>query len=88
MHIAGMATFEVGSLKTSDGGIDIDRIRDYVASRLHLIPRYRQRLAHVPMEHHPVWVDDEHFNPKTSFRGGLAKRIVLIPVQGRRVPQL
>jgi WS/DGAT/MGAT family acyltransferase len=62
MHIAGVATFEAGPLKTSDGGIDIDKIRDYVASRLHLIPRYRQRLAHVPMENHPVWVDDEHFN--------------------------
>ena len=62
MHIAGIATFEAGPLQTSDGGIDIDKIRDYVASRLHLIPRYRQRLAHVPMENHPVWVDDEHFN--------------------------
>jgi diacylglycerol O-acyltransferase len=62
MHIAGLATFESGPLKTSDGGVDIDKIRDYVASRLHLIPRYRQRLAYVPLENHPVWVDDEHFN--------------------------
>jgi WS/DGAT/MGAT family acyltransferase len=62
MHVAGSATFEAGALQTADGGIDIDKIRDYVASRLHLIPRYRQRLAHVPIEHHPVWVDDEHFN--------------------------
>lgn len=62
MHIAGIATFEAGSLATNDGGIDIDKIRDYVASRLHLIPRYRQRLAHSPVDNHPVWVDDEHFN--------------------------
>ena len=26
------------------------------------IPRYRQRLAQMPLEGHPVWVDDEHFN--------------------------
>ncbi len=62
MHVTGTATFESGPLRTADGGIDIDKIRDYVASRLHLIPRYRQRLAYIPMTNHPVWVDDEHFN--------------------------
>jgi diacylglycerol O-acyltransferase len=62
MHIAGCATFEAGPLRTADGGIDIAKIRHYVDSRLYLIPRYRQRLALVPIENHPVWVDDEHFN--------------------------
>jgi WS/DGAT/MGAT family acyltransferase len=32
-----------------------------VASRLHRLPRYRQRLAWIPVEGHPVWVDDPHF---------------------------
>src|SRR5262249_20639514 len=41
---------------------DIDKIRAYVNARLHLIPRYRQRLAYIPVESHPVWVDDAHFN--------------------------
>jgi diacylglycerol O-acyltransferase / wax synthase len=62
MHVAGTATYEVGSLRTPEGGIDIDRIRGYVSSRLHLIPRYRQRLAFIPLENHPVWVDDAYFN--------------------------
>jgi WS/DGAT/MGAT family acyltransferase len=62
MHIAGCATFKAGPLQTAEGGIEIDKIRNYVASRLHLIPRYRQRLAHTPIGHHPVWVDDAHFN--------------------------
>lgn len=62
MHVAGTATCEAGPLRTADGGIDIDKIRAYVASRLHLIPRYRQRLVHVPVENHAVWIDDEHFN--------------------------
>lgn len=61
MHIAATATFEAGPLQTAEGGIDVDRIRRYVASRLHLIPRYRQRLAHTPFSHHPIWIDDEHF---------------------------
>src|SRR3989442_3545251 len=62
MHVAGTATYEAGPLRRPDGGIAIDRIRDYVASRLHLIPRYRQVLAWTPIEGHPVWVDDAHFN--------------------------
>ena len=34
-----------------------------ILSRLHLVPRYRQRLAFVPFEQgRPVWVDDPHFN--------------------------
>jgi diacylglycerol O-acyltransferase len=62
MHIAATTIFEAGSLAGPMGGIDIDKIREYVASRLHLIPRYRQRLAYVPFGRLPVWVDDEHFN--------------------------
>jgi diacylglycerol O-acyltransferase len=62
MHIAGTATFAAGSLKKPEGGIDIDTIREYVNARLHLIPRYRQRLAHIPLEGQPVWIDDDHFN--------------------------
>jgi diacylglycerol O-acyltransferase / wax synthase len=31
--------------------------------RLHLVPRYRQKLAYVPLDAgRPVWVDDPHFN--------------------------
>ncbi len=62
MHIAGTATYEVGPLRRADGGVDVERIRAYVDSRLHLIPRYRQVLARTPIENHPVWVDDQHFN--------------------------
>src|SRR5262249_7520458 len=62
MHLGGTAIFEPGPLATPDGGVDIDRIRARIASRLHQIPRYRQRLAWVPVQNHPVWVDDHHFN--------------------------
>ncbi len=62
MHVSGIATFETGGLRSASGGVDVERIRDYVASRLHLIPRYRQVIRHVPVENHPVWVDDAHFN--------------------------
>jgi diacylglycerol O-acyltransferase len=62
MHVAGTARYQAGPLRQPDGGIDIERIREYVVSRLHLISRYRQVLAHTPVEGHPVWVDDQHFN--------------------------
>ncbi len=61
-HVAGMLIFEAGELKRPDGGIDVDRIKRFIESRLHLIPRYRQRLAYVPLERYPVWVDDAHFD--------------------------
>ena len=62
MHVGGTMIFEAGPLRTASGGIDVDRVRAYIGSRLHLVPRYRQRLAFVPIENAPVWVDDDHFN--------------------------
>ena len=61
-HIAATLVFDAGPLRTPDGGVDADRIRRYIASRLHRIPRYRQKLAWIPIEGHPVWVDDDTFN--------------------------
>ncbi len=62
MHIAGIQIFEAAPLRTPEGGIDIDRIRAFCASKLHHIPRYRQRLAWIPVDGFPVWVDDDHFS--------------------------
>jgi len=62
MHIGAVAVFEGGPLVTSEGGVDIDRVRALMEAGIHRIPRYRQRLAWVPVFHHPVWIDDEHFN--------------------------
>jgi len=67
-HVAATVILRSGGLRTREGGIDAARIRAYVASRLHLIPRYRQRLAVVPIERHPVWVDDEHFQVEYHVR--------------------
>jgi diacylglycerol O-acyltransferase len=62
MHIAATIVFRSGPLRTAAGGVDIERIRDYISACLHLLPRYRQRLARIPIARHPVWVDDPHFN--------------------------
>ncbi|HLY37153.1 MAG TPA: wax ester/triacylglycerol synthase family O-acyltransferase [Candidatus Binatia bacterium] len=61
MHVGAVMLFDAAPLRTADGGIDIDRIRRAVHSRLHLVPRFRQRVAYVPWEGVPVWVDDDRF---------------------------
>jgi diacylglycerol O-acyltransferase / wax synthase len=62
MHVTGVALFDAAPLKTDEGGIDIERIKAHVRSKLQYIPRYRQRLEWVPYDRRPVWVDDDHFN--------------------------
>jgi len=62
MHVMWTWIFESKSLTKEDGGIDIERIRAYIASRLHWIPRYRQRLEYIPVTNDPVWVDDDRFH--------------------------
>jgi WS/DGAT/MGAT family acyltransferase len=40
-----------------------------IAARLHLVPRYRRRLAYPPFGiARPVWVDDPHFNVRYHLR--------------------
>jgi len=68
MHVGATCVFDVGPLAGPDGGIDIDRVRAYVESRLHLIPRYRQHIARIPIEGHPVWVDDDQFDIRYHVR--------------------
>ena len=56
MHIAGVCVFE-GPAPSIEDFIAL------IAGKLHLIPRYRQRVRKVPLElGRPVWVDDPHFN--------------------------
>jgi diacylglycerol O-acyltransferase len=67
MHVGAVAIFGPGP-HTSDTGVDITTLRRLIESRLESIPRYRQRIATVPFEGHPVWVDDEHFNLEYHVR--------------------
>ncbi|MFI5397404.1 MAG: wax ester/triacylglycerol synthase family O-acyltransferase [Candidatus Binatia bacterium] len=62
MHIGAVAILEAGPLVSSRGGLDVERIRAHIAAGLDEVPRHRQRLAFIPIEHHPVWVDDARFN--------------------------
>ena len=62
MHVASVMVFE-GDTPT------YDELLEAIEERLHLVPRYRQRLAHVPFNQgRPVWVDDPHFNIRYHLR--------------------
>jgi diacylglycerol O-acyltransferase len=62
MHVASVMIFE-GRAPTPQ------ELVEHVRGRLHLVPRYRQRLAYVPLDQgRPVWTDDPHFNPHYHIR--------------------
>ncbi|HYR96530.1 MAG TPA: wax ester/triacylglycerol synthase family O-acyltransferase [Candidatus Binatus sp.] len=53
----------VGGVYTVEGPLDFDRLRADLMSRLHLIPRYTERVVTVPFNlAHPTWEPDPHFD--------------------------
>jgi WS/DGAT/MGAT family acyltransferase len=62
MHVASVLTF-AGSAPPYDD------LLEAISKRLHLVPRYRQKLAFVPYgQGRPKWVDDPHFNLSYHLR--------------------
>jgi diacylglycerol O-acyltransferase len=56
MHVASTTIFE-------GPAPSYEEIREHISSRLHLVPRFRQKLRFVPLgQGRPVWIDDPHFN--------------------------
>ncbi len=64
------ARLHVASVTVFDGPAPrYDELRELVEARLHLVPRFRRRLAEVPLDQgRPVWVDDPHFNLRYHLR--------------------
>jgi diacylglycerol O-acyltransferase / wax synthase len=56
MHVASTTLFEGPAPSYPE-------FRDHIGSRLHLVPRFRQKLRFIPLSQgRPVWVDDPHLN--------------------------
>jgi diacylglycerol O-acyltransferase len=81
MAIGGVLIFEKGA------GLEAHALEERLASRLHLIPRYRQRLQEPPVGllANPVWVDDDAFDLHWHLRrttlpapGGMAELEALV----------
>lgn len=75
MHTAGLFIFDPAE---HGEGFAFSRFLDLVRSRLHLVPRFRQKLAFAPARlSNPVWVDDESFDLSYHVRHAA------LPVPGR-----
>jgi WS/DGAT/MGAT family acyltransferase len=62
MHVGGLTVLEGPPPDITDF---VDGIRD----RLHLVPRYRHKMAHTALDSgRPVWVDDPNFNLEYHVR--------------------
>jgi WS/DGAT/MGAT family acyltransferase len=63
MHVGALSILEGGPLFDADGRLRVEDLRDLVASRLPLMPRFRRRLMWVPYDQgRPIWVDDHRFD--------------------------
>jgi diacylglycerol O-acyltransferase len=69
MHVGWVALFDPPESGPRPG---FDELYEHLAGRFGRAPRYRQRLAGVPLSlHDPVWVDDARFDPSAHvLRGG------------------
>ncbi len=62
MHVASTTLFE-------GAAPDYEDFRDQIESRLHLVPRFRQKLGFVPFgQGRPKWIDDPQFNLEYHLR--------------------
>jgi diacylglycerol O-acyltransferase len=62
MHVGGLTIIEGPPPPVED-------LLEQIRQRLHLVPRYRQKLAHTALDSgRPVWVDDPDFNPEYHVR--------------------
>jgi WS/DGAT/MGAT family acyltransferase len=88
----------VGSVLVYEGSMNYESFRETMASRVHLVPRLRQRLAMVPFGiGKPYWVEDPAFNLDMHLQHvalpspgswkelrGLAARIFSVPLDRSR----
>jgi WS/DGAT/MGAT family acyltransferase len=61
-HVAVLCWLSAAPLRGPDGRLDLAGVRARIAARLQRVPRVRQRLAFGPIDRHPFWIDDEHFD--------------------------
>src|SRR5690348_14209618 len=62
MHVGSVLVFEGEAPPYTE-------VVEHLERRLHLVPRYRQKLAWPPMaQSRPQWIDDPHFNARYHVR--------------------
>ena len=78
MHVSAIGILEAKALRNPEAEIDIARFQAAIEAILHWIPRYRQKLAWIPIENWPTWIDDRHFDL------GYHIRHIALPAPGTR----
>jgi WS/DGAT/MGAT family acyltransferase len=79
MHVGALSVFEGEPFFGPEGRFRLREARELVASRLHLIPRFRKRIEQVPLgAGDPIWVDDARFDI------GYHVRLTALPAPGTR----
>jgi WS/DGAT/MGAT family acyltransferase len=60
-HVGSVAILDPST--APGGSLDVERLRELLASRLHLVPPFTSKLAMVPFDlDWPYWVPDDHFD--------------------------
>ena len=76
-HVGSLGYLEAAPLLDADGRFRLAEVRALIGERLHLVPRFRQRIMTVPLDQgRPVWVDDERFDL------GYHVRLTALPAPG------
>ena len=66
-HVGGLYLYDQSAVP--GGHVTFKNVLRYLESKLHLVPRYRQRLMRVPGDaDHPYWVDDPDFDIEYHVR--------------------
>ena len=53
----------IGSVSIIEGSLDFETFKANLESKIHQIPKFRQRLVSIPFSiDYPYWVDDPNFN--------------------------
>lgn len=61
MHVAGVSILDPST--RPDGRLTFEDLAGLIQQRIHLVPRFRQKVSFVPFNAgRPVWVDDPHFD--------------------------
>ena len=67
MHVAGLSVLDPST--RPDGRVRAEDLAAVITSRLHLVPRFRQKVVFVPGNlARPVWMDDEDFDIEFHLR--------------------
>jgi WS/DGAT/MGAT family acyltransferase len=67
MHVGGVAILDPAD--RPGGTLRFEELEHVITSRLHLVPRFRQKVVFVPGNiARPLWVDDQHFDVEFHMR--------------------